>query len=520
MKVLVKTGNLVKTPTDLLVVNLFEGVRSPGGATGAVDKALSGLLSDTIRDEQFKGKESQVLMLHTHGKVPAKRVLLVGLGKQQAFALETVRRAAGTSVRKAKEVAAQKVTSVLHGAGVGGLDPRPAAEAMTEGALLADYRFLRHKGEENQKETERAIEEFIIVERDPAKAKKADAGIEEGTTDAEATIYARDLVNEPPSHLTPTVLATEGRKLKGQSITIEVFGRDECAKLGMGAFLGVAKGSEEEPRFIHLSYRPPRPFDKTQGALSRAEVRKLGGKPKKIVLVGKGITFDTGGVQLKERKGMITMKMDMSGAAAVLGLFSALPKLRLPIEVHGIIAATENMPSGGAYKPGDVLRSMNGKTIEVIDTDAEGRLTLADALAFATTLKPDAIIDFATLTGSVVAGLGDQVAGLLGNNQPLLEAVKKAAASAGEMVWPLPLVKEYGETIKSKVADLKNVGGREGDVIKATLFLAEFVGKIPWAHLDIAGPAYAEKDFNVYTPEGGTGFGVRTMLHYLRSLAN
>lgn len=502
MKVSVEVGNLTKKTADLLVINLFEGVKNPGGATGAVDKALDGLLTELIKGEHFEGKEEQTLMVHTHEKILAKRVLLVGLGKADEFTTETVRRAAATSVKKAKEVAAKKVISILHGAGVGQLDPRQSAEAIAEGVLLANYQYLKHKGKkERERIAAKEIAEFLIVERDTDKAKVAEVGLRDGTIDAEATIYARNLVNEPSSHLTPTGLAREAKKLGNASgVTAKILGRSECEKLGMGAFLGVAKGSDEEPCFIHLSYKPTKP-------------------KKRIVLVGKGITFDTGGLQIKDRRGMISMKMDMAGAAAVLGVFRVLAKLKLPVEVHGLIAAAENMPSGRAIKPGDVLRAMNGQTIEVADTDAEGRLTLADALSYGLTLKPDTIIDLATLTGSIIAGLGEEVAGLFGNNSDLTDRLKHAAAEAGEQIWQMPLVKNYKESIKSKVADLKNVGGREGDSVKAALFLEHFVGKTPWAHLDIAGPAIAEKDYNVYTPEGGTGFGVRTLLHYVRDAA-
>lgn len=501
MKVAVKTGDLNKTPCDLLVVNLFEGVKTAGRATGAVDKALGGLLSEVMRDEHFEGKESQTLLVHTHGKIPAKRVLVVGLGKQNEFTKEIVRRVTATSLKQARQVSAKRVASLLHGAGVGGLDPEESARAMTEGSLLADYRYLKHKGEEVRKEEEkRSIAEFVIVERDTSKAKKAKRGVELGTIEAEATIYARDLVNEPAAQLTPTKLAEEAKGLAdGKLITAKILDRQACEKLGMGAFLGVAKGSDEEPKFIHLSYKPSKP-------------------KKKVVLVGKGITFDTGGLSIKSSKNMETMKIDMAGAAAVLAVFRALAKLEAPVEVHGVIAATENMPSGRALKPGDVLRVMNGKTIEVIDTDAEGRLTLADALSYGATLKPHAMIDLATLTGSCIAGLGEEVAGALGNNRELSESVKKAAEASGEMIWELPLVKQYEEAIKSKVADFKNAAGREGDVIKAALLLKEFVGETPWVHLDIAGPAWAEKETIAYIPEGGTGFGVRTLLHYLQSI--
>jgi leucyl aminopeptidase len=298
--------------------------------------------------------------------------------------------------------------------------------------------------------------------------------------------------------VTPTTLAKTAQEIaKEEKLSLKIYERDDCKKMGMGAYLGVAQGSPEPPKFIHLTYKP------------RGRARR------KIAIVGKGITFDSGGLDIKPADGMLRMKDDMSGAGAVLGIMRSLPKLKVPVEVHGIIAATENMPSGTAQRPGDIVRAMNGTTIEIGNTDAEGRLTLADALSYAVKeIKPDEIIDLATLTGAVVIALGNGCSGVFSTSKPLGDRVLKAAEAAGERLWPLPLIDEYKEGLKSDVADINNVGPRGGGAITAAIFMKEFVGSVPWAHLDIAGTAFTEKDLPL-GPKGGTGVAVRTLLTYL-----
>jgi leucyl aminopeptidase len=323
-------------------------------------------------------------------------------------------------------------------------------------------------------------------------------GVRTGETCARATWVARDLVNAPANEVHPTHLAEVAETIaRPPRLSVKILDRAECEELGMGAFLGVAKGSAQPPKFIHLTYRPS-------------------GRPtKRVAIIGKGITFDAGGLDLKSAEGMLRMKDDMSGAAAVLGIMRALPILKPKVEVHGLIAATENMPSGTAFRPGDVLRAMNGTTIEIGNTDAEGRLTLADVLSYAVqTIKPDEMVDLATLTGACVVALGPLCSGLMTNRQGLANRLLAAAGAAGERVWQLPLLEEYREHLKSDVADLNNVGPRGGGAITAGLFLKEFAAGVPWVHLDIAGPAYVEKD-GPLTTKGGTGVGVRTILTYL-----
>jgi leucyl aminopeptidase len=311
---------------------------------------------------------------------------------------------------------------------------------------------------------------------------------------------ARDLVNEPPSIATARYLGEQAeRHCRGRGLSVEVWNKKKIAAMNLAGLLAVNRGSTEEPRIIVIRYRPA----------TRAK--------KKIALIGKGITFDSGGLSLKPAKSMETMKLDMAGGAAIIGAMSRLPELRLPVEVTGYIPTTDNLPSGSAQKPGDIIRYLNGKTIEVLNTDAEGRLILADGLALAARAKPDYMINLATLTGACMVALGTEVAGVFSNHQPLADALIRSGRESGEKLWQLPLVKEYRDEIKSSVADMKNIGGSYGGAITAALILQEFVDSVPWAHLDIAGPAFAEKEM-LTSPKGGTGFGVRTLLRFLATL--
>jgi len=374
------------------------------------------------------------------------------------------------------------------------LPPRRRAHAVVEGLILGTYAFERYKREA----AEKFVEEAFVVPSDARSARDVAQGMGTGETFARATWFARDLVNAPANEVHPTYLAEVAEDIaRATGLSAKILDREECAELGMGAFLGVAAGSQQPPKFIHLTYRP------------------RGRSARRIAVIGKGITFDAGGLDLKSAEGMLRMKNDMSGAAAVLAIMRALPALKPKIEVHGLIAATENMPSGTAFRPGDVLRAMNGTTIEIGNTDAEGRLTLADVMSYAVqTIKPDEMVDMATLTGACVVALGPLCSGLMANRQPLANRLLTAAEAAGERVWQLPLLDEYREHLKSDVADLNNVGPRGGGAITAGLFLKEFSAGVPWAHFDIAGPAFVEKD-GPLTPKGATGVGVRTILTYL-----
>lgn len=439
MEFRVQKGDLSTTSCDLLVVNWFSGLKGFGGATGAVDIALGGLLAQFRKEEEFAGREGQSICFRTLGKIPARWVLVVGLGDQKSFSLETIRRVAGFTVKKAKELGAREIVSVLHGAGMGRTPAADAARAMAEGALLANYRFTKFRKEDADRETKRSVRSFTIIERDAAKVRQALRGVAQGALEADGTIAARELVNEPALHMTPQMLvkrAQEIAKASGGSIQLKTYDKTALEKMGAGGILAVGMGSDHPPMMAHLIWKP-------RGARRR------------VALVGKAITFDSGGLSLKPADSMTTMKMDMAGAAAVLGLFSVLARLKPRVEVHGIFAACENMPSGRAYRPGDIVRTMSGKTIEVLNTDAEGRVTLADSLFYATKLAPDHTVDLATLTGACVVALGEEVAGLMTNDSRLGAKLKTAANVSGEMIWELPLPKEYREQVLSRFADVR-----------------------------------------------------------------
>jgi len=495
MKLSLVARPLAEAEGDVLIVGHYAEEKRLAAALAGLDRKLDGMLSEVLRAEKFEGKPEQLSHFYTAGRIPAKLVLVVGPGKRRELDAERVRRAAAAALRRSRDLGAKIVSTVLLG---DGLPARVRAQAIAEGALLGTYTFDRHKKEKNNK----AVEEFRVVDPDRRNQAAAREGLRVGEIFAAATCYARDLVNEPANHVTPTYLAKMAAEIAREGkLKLRVYDREECQRLGMGAYLGVAKGSQEPPKFIHLTYTPRR----------RAR--------KKVALIGKGITFDSGGLDLKPADAMRTMKDDMAGAAAVLGIMRALPKLGLSLEVHGIIAATENMPSGTAQRPGDIVRTMNGTTIEIGNTDAEGRLTLADALAYAVKeIKPQEMIDLATLTGACVIALGSLCSGVMWNTKPLADRVLAAAAAAGEKMWPLPLIEEYKEGLKSDVADLNNVGPRGGGALTAGLFLKEFAADTPWVHIDIAGPAFSEKDLPL-GPKGGTGFGVRTLLAYLMAEA-
>jgi leucyl aminopeptidase len=496
MKLSLMPRTLDRSEGDVLIVGQYAGEKRLSASLAALDRALAGMMTEVLRAEKFDGKSSQSAHFYTTGRIPAKRLLVVGLGPRRELSAESVRRAAATAVRRAGDLGARIVATALVG---DGLPARTRAQAVAEGAILGTYSFDRYKKEKSDK----AVEELLVVEAERRAHQAIREGLRQGEIFASATCFARDLVNEPANLVNPPYLAQAAAEIaKTEKLKLTVYDRADCQKMGMGAFLGVAQGSQSPPKFIHLTCTPKR----------RAR--------KKIAIVGKGITFDSGGLDLKTADGMLRMKDDMSGAAAVLGIMRSLPKLNLPLEVHGVIAAAENMPSGTAIRPGDILRAMNGKTIEIGNTDAEGRLTLADALSYVVReIKPDEIIDLATLTSACVSALGLQCSGVMWSSKPLADRILRASEAAGERMWPLPLIEEYKESLKSDVADLNNVSSaRGGGALTAGLFLKEFVDSTPWVHIDIAGPAYTERDLPL-GPKGGTGVGVRTILTYLASLA-
>ncbi len=515
-------SEITKFACDLLVVSIFKNEIPPSGQArgrhdrgeGVVDKALGGLLGQEIKERHFEGEAGEMFTIHTHGKIAPKRVAVVGLGERKDFDLESVRRAAAKVVRTVRGTGIKTIGTELLGAGVHRLSPRDLAQALAEGALLADYEYHKYRDEHRKKQEERGITLLTVIDPRAAMVAQAAQGVGRAMPGVQGTIFARDLINEPASICTPEHLADHARRIAKESqgmIRAEIFDRGEAKRRGMGAFLSVSQGSVEPPYFVHLMYRPKRLLRRPARGTPR------NGSDGSVAIVGKGITFDTGGLQIKPGDAMVTMKQDMSGCAAVLGLFSVLPRSGIKKEVHGICAITENMVGAKAYKPGDVVRASNGKTIEIGHTDAEGRVTLADALVFASKLKPGMIIDLATLTGAAMVALGTEVAAVMGNNKEVTKHILAAAARSGEKFWELPLVPEYKSLIKSPIADVRNAATiRYGGAITAGLFLSEFVGEIPWAHLDIAGPAYAERDSVPYIPVGGAGFGVRMLIEYLK----
>lgn len=499
MQITVQNASLAEVKCDVVIVNLFDDVKIPSGATGAIDKALDGLIAkEVIEIDKFKAKLGSTTVLPTYTKIPARKVVIVGLGKREKFDINSVRKAAAEAIKACKKLKAEKVCSILHGAGTATLPAKMCAQAITEGSILANYSFDKYKTQEdkedeNNDEAKIKINEFTIVEYDSTKLKDIEDGIKIGEAIANATNFARDLVTEPASFMTPSKLAEKALEI---GLECRIFDQPEIEAMGMNAFLGVARGSAEPPKFIRITYKP----ESTP--------------TKRIAIVGKGLTFDSGGLDLKTSAGMLDMKMDMSGAAAVLGIMKALKTLKVDVEVMGIVPACENMPDGNSYKPGDVLKAKSGKTIEVNNTDAEGRLILADALCYAVEQKPDEIIDLATLTGAVVIALGSYCAAIMGNNQDIIDKFMDKTKNSGEKLWQLPLFEEYKKYLKSDIADIKNAGSREAGSSVGGMFLQEFVDDTPWTHLDIAGAVMLDKDF-FENPKGYTGFGVRSVLYYL-----
>lgn len=487
MRVFVVEGSIVEADVEALVLGLFQGVTQPSGAAGAVDQAIGGLISRVIKAGEFKGDLNQTLTLHLGAGHPYRKVVVVGFGEQDKFTPERVRQATATAVRAAAKGGVKRIGSALHGAGAGGVGVTEAAQALAEGALLGLYKFETYKSDSRSESVE-----VVVYEQDAAKIEAARTGIERGSILAESTNWARDLVNTPSNDLTPTILAGKAKQMAAETgLECEILERRDMERLGMGALLGVAKGSAEEPKMIVLRYRG-----------SDAE--------QPLALVGKGVCFDTGGISIKPAQGMGAMKGDMAGAAAVLGAMRAIALLKPQQHVIAVAACVENMPSGTALKPGDVLRAMTGKTIEVDNTDAEGRLILADAVAYAESLGAHTIVDVATLTGACVIALGSLYTGLISTDDELAQAIVEAGELAGERYCRLPADPDFKEQYKSDVADIKNTGGREAGTITGALIIGEFVDKAKWAHLDIAGTGDNSKDRH-YLVKGATGVGVRTL---------
>ena len=480
---------------DALVVGIFQDVGPMDGPAARVDKALGGLLAASLTEERFEGKPAKTTVLHTHGRIPARRVIVVGLGPKGQATLETLRRAAAAAILRARDLYAAHVA--FSPASLAPHSTELVTQARVEGIVLGHYRFSKYKKPEGGE-----VRTVTLLVGNQDQAKHMDDGLARGLMMAEATVFARDLVNEPPNQLSPERLAEIAHDVaKTANLKYMVFDPAAMEALGMGAILAVGGGSANPPRLITLEYAPPR-------------------AKKTVAIVGKGVCFDSGGINIKTAD-LQWMKSDMAGGAAVIATMGALPALRPNVRVLGIVAAVENMLSGRAAKPGDIVRAMNGKTIEINNTDAEGRLILADALAYAVQQDAAEIVDLATLTGSAIVALGYHAAALLSNTPELADRLLRAAERAGERIWQLPLYEEFLEDMRSPIADLQNSGGRYGGAEKGAIFLREFVDGRPWAHLDIAPTAFLERDEGTgpYLPKGATGFGVRTLLAYLSAIA-
>ncbi len=468
-----------------------------GAERGAIVRLLArgrggAVVTRAVDAERFHGREGQVVVV-PFAQGQRRLLALVGLGEHATGSPDAWRRAAGHACRAAARVGARRVAVVA----ASDASDLAYLAAIAEGFTLATYRFDKYKSDAD---APIEVAELVLVAPSLPPAAALTARLAAIDTTIAAVTVVRDLVNEPAAVKTPTFIAAAAKQLaRAAGVEVEVWDRARIEREGLAGLMAVARGSQEEPRFIRLRYRGK-------------------GAQRRVALVGKGVTFDSGGLSLKPAKSMETMKCDMAGGAAVIATLAALGKLRPAIDVDGFVPLTENLPSGRAQKPGDVIRFHNGKTVEVLNTDAEGRLILADALAMAAATKPDVIVDLATLTGACMVALGTQVAGVYGNDQATVDRLVALGRETGEPLWQMPLVPDYRDDIKSPVADLKNIGGGHAGSITAALFLQEFVDGVPWAHLDIAGPAFADKDLP-YTPKGGTGFGVRTLLRYLDELA-
>ena len=502
MQIIFKDEPIGSFSSDLYVLGVWHSEKISLN-TQTIDQEIQNNILQDLKRRNWSAKEGETLIYPILSASKFKYLLLIGLGDKRNFKEISLRTMGAKIIKSSSHYRLKNavIDPVLFSVVK---DLAFAMQNFTEGIELASYQFLAFKKHSAKDESKKRTISQIFIKAESKRIQDImEKGMALGHIFADATCLARDLVNTPSMQMHPAEMAGAAKDLAtgSASITCKIRGREEMAKLGMHASLAVGQGSIHEPKFVHLIYKPKKTTKNT----------------KKIVLVGKAVTFDSGGLNLKPENGITDMKIDMAGAATVLGVFKALPKLQPNIEVHGLFIAVENMPGGKAYRPGDVISAMDGTTIEVENTDAEGRITLADALAYASIkIKPDQIIDLATLTGAVIIALGSDITGMLGNNAAIKKSLFSSAKLAGEYIWELPMHSAYKDMIKSKIADIKNVGGRPAGVITAAQFLERFVRKTPWVHLDIAGPCYAEKESRPEWTIGGTGWGVRTLLHLLQ----
>ncbi|SDY59297.1 leucyl aminopeptidase [Tindallia californiensis] len=491
MRIEVSAQKPEKMEVDLLAIALFEDSERSDSSFLAIDKALGGQLTEIFEEKSFCGKRDETTLIYTHQKIPVRKVLLIGMGKKDKIDVFTLKKAAAKAVKQSKKEKCAKL-------GFWNIEPLPfqaeeVGRFVSEGLVLGNYEFNQYKTKEKEEElTVSSCRIYTAIQDEKEKFLK---GIEMGQSIGEAISLTRNLVNEPANKMTPENMALEAEAVaRKKGMKIEVMGKEEIEKLGMGCFLGVAQGSEKEPKLVVMRYEgDPQNTDQMLG------------------LVGKGLTFDSGGISLKPAAGMEEMKTDMAGAAAVLGTMAAIADIGPLANVVGILGICENMPSRSSYRPGDVLKSLSGQTVEVLNTDAEGRLVLADCLTFVERLGATHIIDVATLTGAVVVALGNHYTGVLSNDDDFQASVLDAGKMAGERLWAMPKDDVYKDQLKSDIADLSNVGGKGAGMITAGMFLEAFVEEKPWVHLDIAGTARTSEPV-AYEQKGGTGSAVATLV--------
>jgi leucyl aminopeptidase len=501
MQITTSTRNPIEAAADLLAIPLLQASDDSAAVLPAavrrMDRALGGPIAVGLASGDFNASAGQSMLLYPAASASRpKRVLLLGLGRDGKATAETLRRAAGSAVRRAGKAKGKRISFWLPR--LKGVAPQAAAQAIAEGAVLGSYRYDEYRDlGPSDPGSIRSLTVFASGEKGVAALRHA---VKSGQIIAEGQNLARDLSNTPGNDLPPAQLATEARRIAREtSLQCQVMDVAELRRRKMGGILAVGGGSARPPRLIVLEHKPRKKSAPT------------------VCLVGKGVTFDSGGVSIKPSAGMEEMKHDMSGAAAVMGAMQAVAQLSLPIHVVAVIAAAENLPSGTAYRPGDIVRTASGKTIEVLNTDAEGRVVLADALHYARTrFRPDAMIDLATLTGACQVALGSVATGLFGSDDDLVDRVRRAGDACGERAWPLPLLDEHKRAVKSTIADVKNTAGREGGASTAAAFLAAFTGDTPWVHLDIAGTGWTST-MHPYQIKGGTGVGVRLLLELLQN---
>ncbi len=488
---------------DVLAVGVFSDVKGLDKLSAQLNNRLDGAIERLIKLGDFKAKEGTNAVVYSNGRIGAKRVLLVGLGERKKATLDTVRKAAANAAKKSVEMKADALGLALHKAFGGRFDLPAMGRAMAEGTYFGSYRYDEFVTKSENGRQERL--KVDVIDSDAAKVKKLDEGVVSGIIIGRAQSYARTLANRPGNVVNPAALAAIAKELAGSSknLSCTVFDEKQLAANGMGGVLAVGSGSQNKPRFIVLKYSP-----------GSSAVK---GRPT-VALVGKAITFDSGGISLKPAADMEEMKLDKTGGIAVMVTARAAAELKLPLNIFGIIPSAENLPSGTSYRPGDIITTFSGKTVEVLNTDAEGRLILCDAIAYAVRQKCDIIVDIATLTGACRVALGKYMAGLMGNDQMLIKQLQRAAEDSGEKVWPMPSGDEYAQEVKGRIADLKNIGSKWGGACTAAAFLRQFVGDAKWAHLDIAGVEVFEKATE-FTAEGSSGFGVRLLTTYLMNLA-